>query len=71
MLVKFIKSHTPYMAGETARFSDPQGRALIAAGLAVEDAAVAPQTLPYPEVIIKPAEAAETAVVPSARQKRR
>lgn len=35
ILVKFIRSHTPYMAGELAGFPDAQAKALISGGVAV------------------------------------
>lgn len=36
MLVKFTRSHTPYLAGETAGFDETRARALIKLGVAVE-----------------------------------
>ena len=49
MLVKFVKNHTPYMAGETARFDDAVARGLIAAGKA-QQAGVAPAV----ETVVQP-----------------
>lgn len=42
MIVKFIKNHTPYMAGETAGFSDDRAKALIASGVALAADGTAP-----------------------------
>lgn len=42
ILVKFIKSSTPYMAGETAGFADAQAKALIARGVALAVGGSAP-----------------------------
>lgn len=52
MIVKFIRSRTPYMAGEMAGFPDAQAKALISSGVAV---AYGSQPEPEPTALVSDA----------------
>lgn len=60
MIVKFLKSHGVYGAGETAGFHDDQARALIAAGKAEEVVKPAPvAAVAGPAPVTKPVPASK------------
>jgi hypothetical protein len=64
MLIKFIRSITPYIAGETADFPTARAQAYIDAGVAVE---VKPAAAPV-EAVVDPASKAQRARARSRRQ---
>ncbi len=64
ILVKFIKNHTPYLAGETAGFSDTQVKRLEKIGVAVRvgGAEMDKSMVPNRDYVTKPASGSVTKI---------